>query len=146
MTQSLFPTSKEKNNLSAKLFTDGGARGNPGPAAIGAILFDGKNHQIASVKKYIGETTNNQAEYQALLAGLRLALEHKVSSIHCYLDSELVVKQVQGIYRVKEPTLQSLVSQVKSYRSQFRSFSISHVARKYNAQADALVNEALDEL
>jgi ribonuclease HI len=145
MAQSLF---KSAANTSAfhRLFTDGGARGNPGPAAIGAVLYDEQKQEVAHIKKYIGNTTNNQAEYRALLAGLELALKHGITSIHCYLDSELVVKQIQGLYKVKEVSLKPLADEVRILRSKFSSFSIEHVARKYNARADALVNEALDEL
>ncbi len=149
MRQSLFqPASKSAKSvgLTAKVFTDGGARGNPGPAAIGAVLFDTNNVELAHVKKYIGDTTNNQAEYQALIAGLELALKHHVASIHCYLDSELVVKQIQGLYKIKEPSLKLLAEQVKLMRTKFSHFAITHVARKYNARADELVNQALDEL
>jgi ribonuclease HI len=146
MKQTLFHSASKAQAAGAKLFTDGGARGNPGPAAIGVVLYDAHDQELACLKKYIGETTNNQAEYQALVAGLELALSRQISSIHCYLDSELVVKQIQGLYRVKEPSLKPLADEVKRLRSNFSAFAISHVARKYNARADALVNEALDEL
>jgi ribonuclease HI len=96
-------------------------------------------------KPWICFTTNNQAEYQALVAGLELAWKQKIDSIQCYLDSELVVKQIQGLYKVKEPSLKPLADQVRVLRTKFKHFTISHVARKYNARADALVNEALDQ-
>lgn len=127
----------------AKLFTDGGARGNPGPAAIGAVLLlDGQI--VGEVSKYIGETTNNQAEYQALLAGLQLALEHSVDMIDCYLDSELVVKQMRQEYKVKDKDLQKVFVKVWNESVKFKKITFSHVRREQNKEADKLVNLALD--
>lgn len=126
-----------------KLFTDGGARGNPGPAAIGGVLtIKDKNFTFS---EYIGETTNNQAEYRALLKGLELALEHKVEELACFLDSELVVKQINKEYRVKDSELAKLFVKIWNLAQKFKKITFSHVPREMNKQADKLVNEALDK-
>lgn len=127
-----------------KLFTDGGARGNPGPAAIGGVLYDGDN-KLAEFSEYIGETTNNQAEYQALLKGLNLALENNVTELDCYLDSELVVRQLKKEYKVKDKDLAKIFVKVWNLSLKFKSISFKHVKRELNKEADKLVNVALDK-
>lgn len=127
----------------ARLFTDGGARGNPGPAAIGGVMYDGKN-KIADFSQYIGQTTNNQAEYQALLKGLDLALENNIQNLECFLDSELVVKQMNKEYKVKDKELAKIFVKVYNLSLKFKKISFSHVRREYNKEADTLVNKALD--
>lgn len=126
------------------LHTDGGARGNPGPAGIGFVLAEVGSLPIL-YKEYIGTGTNNQAEYRALLAGVTRAKEEGIQDLTCYLDSELVVKQVRGEYRVKNPDLQALLADIKQILPSFSSVTFEHVPRAKNAQADKLVNEALDE-
>ncbi|MBI4252873.1 ribonuclease HI family protein [Candidatus Uhrbacteria bacterium] len=125
-------------------YTDGGARGNPGPAALGAVVIDadGKKHKI---KKYIGSATNNVAEYQALIAALERAHHLGARHVTCYLDSELIVKQMNREYRVKDPTLGQLFLKVWNIASRFSSISFHHIRREKNKEADTLVNEALDE-
>lgn len=130
--------------MSYKLFSDGGARGNPGPAAIGAVLYE-DNKIIGEVSEYIGETTNNQAEYQAILAGLELALKNKIKKLDCFLDSELVVEQLNKNYKVKNKELAKLFVQVWNLTLQFEKISFSHVRREHNKEADKLVNQALDK-
>ena len=127
-----------------KLFTDGGSRGNPGPAAIGGVFFDG-NKIIADFSKYIGETTNNQSEYQALEHGLKLAIKNNITDLECYLDSELVVKQLNKEYKVKDKELAKIFVRVYNLSLKFKKISFSHVRREYNQKADFLVNKALDE-
>jgi ribonuclease HI len=127
----------------ATLYTDGGARGNPGPAAIGFVL-SGVGHAPILYKEHIGTGTNNQAEYRALLAGITRARKEGVEDLMCYLDSELVVKQVRGEYRVKNEELKLLLADIKVLLSEFRSITFEHVPRSKNAAADKLVNEALD--
>lgn len=127
----------------ATLFTDGGARGNPGPAAIGFVLT-GIGSTPILYKEYIGTGTNNQAEYRALLAGVTRAKKEGVEDLMCYLDSELVVKQVRGEYRVKNEELKSLLIEIKGILPVFKSVTFQHVPRSKNAIADKLVNEALD--
>lgn len=129
--------------MKATLHTDGGARGNPGPAGIGAVLnIDGDKSEF---KKYIGETTNNQAEYQALILGLEKALEAKVEEIECFLDSELVVKQLNREYKVKNPDIAKVFVKVWNLAQQFKKINFKHVFRADNKDADRLVNEAIDE-
>ncbi len=128
----------------AKLFTDGGARGNPGPAAGAAILYDNDGTVICKGSEYYGATTNNQAEYKALMLGLTLAIEKNIPNITAFLDSELVVKQLNGQYRVKDSALASLFSAVKNLESRFSSVTYSHVPRSQNKEADLLVNTELD--
>jgi ribonuclease HI len=126
------------------LFTDGGARGNPGPAGIGAVIMNQDKKVIKTIKKYIGEATNNQAEYEAIKAGLTEALKMHPHEIECFLDSELVVQQLNGKYKVKDKELQQLCGQVQDMI--FMKFvTFRHIPREQNTLADKLVNEALDE-
>jgi ribonuclease HI len=124
-------------------FTDGGARGNPGPAGIGiVILEDGK--ELEAFGRYIGETTNNQAEYRALIAALARASELGAEEVECKLDSELVVKQMRREYKVKEAGLQALFVAAWNLCTGFKKVTFSHVRREQNAAADAQVNAAID--
>ena len=128
--------------MKATLHTDGGARGNPGPAGIGAVLEIGQDKKL--LKKYIGEATNNQAEYQALILGLTEAKKAGASEVDCYLDSELVVKQLKREYKVKNQGLAPLFIQVWNLIQQFKKVKFIHVFREDNKEADRLVNEAID--
>ena len=127
------------------LFTDGGSRNNPGQAAIGVVLYRGQE-EIANLSNAIGIATNNAAEYQALLAGLELALRHKVKDLDCYLDSELVVRQLKREYRVKDKDLAVLFAKVVQLSDRFSHIRFSHIERAKNKRADQLVNQALDQL
>jgi len=127
----------------ATLYTDGGARGNPGPAGIGAVLKIGEQEFL--FKKYIGETTNNQAEYQALILGLEKAKEHGVAELSCFLDSELVVKQLNREYKVKDKDLAVQFMKIWNILPEFKKVTFTHVRREQNKTADRLVNEVLDE-
>ncbi|MEJ0021295.1 MAG: ribonuclease HI family protein [Candidatus Doudnabacteria bacterium] len=127
------------------LYTDGGARGNPGPAAIGIAIFDQSGKELKRLGQMIGETTNNQAEYKALIAGLEAAEKLNATEVVCHLDSELVVKQMQGKYKVREPGLQDLAPQVFRLLGKFKHVQFVHVPREKNQLADELVNEALDK-
>ncbi|MCD4704494.1 ribonuclease HI family protein [bacterium] len=127
-----------------KLFTDGGARGNPGPAGIGGVLYNSKDEVVADFSVYLGETTNNQAEYKALLKGLELALENKVEDLESFLDSELVVKQLNREYKVKNKDLALLFVKAWNLSLSFRKITFQHVYREQNKAADALANEAMD--
>lgn len=132
--------------MKATLHTDGGARGNPGPAGIGYVLRIQDAAETIEIEhgEYIGETTNNQAEYKALLAGLRRAQQEGVHEIECYLDSELVVKQLNKEYRVKHEDMKPLYARVQELEKEFDVISYQHVRREKNKDADRLVNEALD--
>lgn len=130
--------------MSYKLFTDGGARGNPGPAGIGGVLYEDEKI-IDSLSEYIGETTNNVAEYKALIVGLELAIKNKIDTLECFLDSELVVKQLNREYKVKNKDLAKLFLLAWNLSLKFKKINFSHVRREMNKEADALVNKALDE-
>lgn len=125
------------------IYTDGGARGNPGPAGIGVVIKKGA--ETHGFKKYIGETTNNQAEYRAVILALEKAKDLGGEELEFYLDSELVVKQLNREYRVKDADLAPLFVEVHNRSLQFKKISWHHVRREFNKEADKLVNEALDE-
>jgi ribonuclease HI len=124
---------------------DGGSRGNPGPAAYGVVVRDGKGEIVARLKKYIGHNTNNVAEYFALIAALDYAQTHGIRALRVECDSELVVKQMRGQYKVKNEDLRPLFERAKKMSQGLESFRIEHVRRERNREADALVNQALDE-
>ena len=123
---------------------DGGARGNPGPAAIGVVVRDGSGEVLEELGERIGEATNNVAEYKALLRGIELAAAHGGTELELIGDSELVVRQVEGRYKVKNAGIKPLHADVKRALQDFDSWSIRHVRRAENADADRLVNQALD--
>lgn len=128
--------------MKAVVFTDGGARGNPGPAAIGVVLqIEGK--EPVHIGEAIGETTNNAAEYQALLRALQEAKTLGVTELECQLDSELVVKQLNREYKVREKTLAPLFLQVWNLAQGFRAIRFVAISRSENREADRLVNDAL---
>lgn len=126
------------------LWTDGGARGNPGPAGIGVAIYDDAGEVVDEIAQYLGETTNNQAEYQAMLAGLKRALELEAQVIVLHSDSELMVKQLNGIYKVKNPGIKPLHAEAKTLLAQFDQYTVKHVRRELNKHADRLANEAMD--
>jgi ribonuclease HI len=130
--------------VKAKLFTDGGARGNPGPAAYGYVLESEDGAVLAAHGEAIGTATNNVAEYTALLAGLEKALELGVDELEVVSDSELLVKQMRGEYKVRKPALRKLSAQAASLAGELGSVSYTAVRREHNELADQLVNEALD--
>lgn len=123
---------------------DGGARGNPGPAAIGAVIRAPGGEVLEECGERIGRATNNVAEYRALLLGIERAAELGASELELVGDSELVVRQVKGEYKVKDAALRELHAEVRRSLRGFQSWSIRHVRREHNADADRLVNEALD--
>jgi ribonuclease HI len=124
---------------------DGGSRGNPGPASYGVVIRDARGEVVAKLKKYIGRTTNNVAEYYGLIAALDYAQQHAIRALRVESDSELLVRQMQGRYKVKSPELRPLFERARKMAQAFESFRIEHVYRERNAEADALANEALDE-
>ena len=130
--------------MKARLFTDGGARGNPGPAAYGFVLEAEDGTVLAAEGVAIGTATNNVAEYSGLVAGLKRALELQVPSVEVVSDSELMVKQMRGEYRVKNAALQSLFAEAGELARRLGSVEYRHVKRAHNELADRLVNEALD--
>src|SRR6266699_4569114 len=124
--------------------TDGGARGNPGPAGYGVVIHDAQGNKVAALSKYLGHQTNNFAEYQALIGALEYAIEHGHKALKVISDSELLVRQIKGIYKVKEPTLKELHARAKELIAKLDWFSIEHVLRGKNSEADRLANEAMD--
>ncbi len=129
------------------LYCDGGARGNPGPAAIGAVVLDATTQpptRLATVSERIGSTTNNVAEYRALIAGLEAAQRYRAHTIHVRADSMLVIEQVRGRWRVKQPHLAPLHARARALLAEYEVVDLAHVRRELNTDADALVNAALD--
>jgi ribonuclease HI len=124
--------------------TDGAARGNPGPAAIGVVIQDGHGHVVYEASRSLGIHTNNEAEYLALIAALEYLREARAREADFYLDSELVVRQLNGVYRVKEPRLRALHGKAVLLLNAVPVHAVRHVPREKNARADALANEALD--
>ncbi|MGA8438029.1 MAG: ribonuclease HI family protein [Candidatus Sulfotelmatobacter sp.] len=124
--------------------SDGGARGNPGPAGYGVVIQDESGHKVAHLSEYLGHQTNNFAEYQALIAALEYALQHGPKALKLISDSELLVRQIKGIYKVKNATLQDLHGRAKELIAQLDWFSIGHALREQNTEADRLANEAMD--
>ncbi|MDD3067000.1 MAG: ribonuclease HI family protein [Candidatus Gracilibacteria bacterium] len=128
-----------------KLFADGGSRGNPGPAACGAVLYDSAGKVVAEVAEFLGENfTNNQAEYAGVLLGIRKALSLKATEIAIYLDSKLVVEQVSGRWKIKDLKIRKVVEKIHAELARLDKWEISHIPREKNSAADALVNQALD--
>lgn len=132
-----------------RMYSDGGSRGNPGPAASGAVLkpvIDGVEGEIvATASKFLGIATNNQAEYIAIIIGLQKALELGATVVELYMDSELACKQLKGEYKVKNPDIAKRFSEVKQLLFKFDRYKIQHVRREKNTEADAVVNRVLDE-
>jgi ribonuclease HI len=127
------------------LFTDGACRGNPGNGGAGAVLLGQNGEVVSTAKRFLGHCTNNIAEYQALILGLGEALGRGATAISIYLDSELLVRQIQGIYRVKNPVLKPLMAEIRDLLDRFDTWQVEHVPRSENALADGLANEAIDE-
>lgn len=125
--------------------TDGGARGNPGPSGYGVVLEDQDRKKVAALSEYLGHQTNNFAEYQALIAALEYALKHGPRALKVISDSELLVRQIKGIYKVKNAVLQDLHARAKELIGQMDWFVIEHALREHNREADLLANAAMDK-
>jgi ribonuclease H / adenosylcobalamin/alpha-ribazole phosphatase len=130
--------------MKATLHTDGGARGNPGPAGIGVVLRDETGEVIGEIAEAIGSTTNNIAEYTALIKGLELALDKEVTEINVFMDSKLVVHQVRGEWKIKNAGLKPLAIKANHLANKFDSAEITYVPREQNSDADKLANQAMD--
>ncbi|MFW6110183.1 MAG: ribonuclease HI family protein [Patescibacteria group bacterium] len=137
--------SEEKHNT-VDLYTDGGSRGNPGPAGIGYVIKNKNGKIIEKNGKFIGKATNNEAEYQALIAGLKAAKKYTPKKLNCFSDSALVVNQLNGEFKVKKAHLKKLVFEVQSKLAEMLGTTVKfqHIPREENSEADALLNEALD--
>jgi len=141
-----YPEPGEKSRVQVKsvvIHCDGVSRGNPGLAAIGATIRDEQGSLVARISQKIGVTTNNQAEYRAVIAALKEAMRLGARRIELNSDSELVVKQIKGEYRVKKAALRPLYQQVKQLQDCLESFTVNHIPRQQNAEADRLANSAL---
>ena len=131
-------------NKRVEIYIDGGSRGNPGPAGIGVVILDERGKKIKDIAKYIGETTNNIAEYNALLYGLEEALIIRADEILINMDSELVAKQLSGDYRVKDSNIKPLFERALNMLKSFKGFEIKHIKREKNKEADKLLNKAIN--
>jgi len=130
--------------MKLKLFSDGGARGNPGPAAAGAVLQNSVGETVGSFSQFLGDATNNQAEYFAALLGVQKAVELGATEIEILLDSKLVVEQVAGRWKIKDLELKKIAEKIHAVLGKFKNWEISHIPREKNQEADALVNQVLD--
>jgi ribonuclease HI len=131
--------------MEVHIYTDGGSRGNPGPAASGAVIKTPEGEVLAEVKKYLGETTNNQAEYVAIIIGLAKAKELGATRAKMFMDTQLAVRQLNGEYKVKNPGIAQRFKEVHDVSMGFERVTFEHVRRELNKEADALVNQCLDE-
>lgn len=127
------------------IYTDGGARGNPGPAGIGAVIYDENKNVLAEISEYLGVATNNQAEYKAVVAAIKKARELGAEELEFFLDSELVVKQLNREYKVKNKELAPLFVLVYNETLQFKKVVFKHIRRELNKEADRLANLAMDK-
>ena len=127
------------------MLTDGASRGNPVEAGLGVVIEDDSGHIVKRIARYLGRATNNQAEYAALIEGLKAALELGAEELNIYADSELLVKQMNGEYRVKNPDLQERHAEARRLLEPFRSVVMTYIPREKNRDADALANEAIDK-
>jgi len=141
----LFPASSSAAVVPAHTaHVDGGARGNPGPAGYGVAIQDPSGHPVAELSEYLGHRTNNYAEYQGLLAALRYATENHIQALKVISDSELMVRQMKGIYKVRHPELRKLYEEARQLVRRLEHFEIRHALREHNQVADRLANEAMD--
>ncbi len=141
----LFGSAGEPRQACLLAHIDGGARGNPGPAGYGVVLEDERGRPVAELSEYLGRQTNNFAEYSGLLAALAYALEHGCKALKVISDSELMVRQLNGIYRVRDPRLRELYDRAQSMIRKLDWFGIEHARREHNREADRLANEAMDK-
>jgi len=145
-SRNLFSSSQAKTPAHYLIaHSDGGARGNPGPAGYGVVIQDETGRKVAALSQYLGHQTNNFAEYQGLIAALEYAIEHGHKALKVVSDSELLVRQIKGIYKVKNATLQELHARAKQLITQLEWFSIDHALREHNREADDLANKAMDK-
>ena len=123
---------------------DGGARGNPGPSGFGVVVHDAQGKKVAELSQYLGHQTNNFAEYNGLLAALRFAITNQIQSLKVISDSELMVRQMKGIYKVRHPELRKLYDEAQHLTAQIEYVEIRHALREHNQTADRLANQAMD--
>lgn len=135
----------QKGSAAMEIYTDGASRGNPGPAGIGVLFRQRGGPKLCEYHEAVGRCTNNVAEYRAVLAALGHCSRWGVKRVHLYMDSELIVRQLKGVYQVKSPDLRPLYQQVVVLTRPLKEFEVRHIPRAKNAHADALANRALDE-
>jgi ribonuclease HI len=140
----LFPAAAKSAMAAYTAHIDGGARGNPGPAGYGVVIQDPQGKKVAELSEYLGHRTNNYAEYQGLLGVLRYALAHDIHSLKVISDSELMVRQLKGIYKVRHPELRKFYEEAQQLARKLDYFEIRHALREHNRDADRLANEAMD--
>jgi ribonuclease HI len=140
----LFPEQRETGAAAHTAHVDGGARGNPGPAGYGVVIHDASGRKIAELSEYLGHRTNNYAEYQGLLAALGYALANGIRTLKIVSDSELIVRQMKGIYKVRHPELRKLYDEAQQLARKLDHFEIRHALREHNRDADRLANRAMD--
>ncbi len=131
--------------MNLNIYTDGGARGNPGPAGIGAVFYNQSGQVVKEISEYLGRTTNNQAEYRAVLRSLEEAKKIGAKRLQFFLDSELVVKQLNGEYKVKNKDLQPLFVRIHNLSLDFSQVGFKHIKREFNKEADGLANLAMNK-
>ncbi len=139
------PAAQDAKHERVRVYSDGAARGNPGPAGAGAIVAAADGQVIARLGRYLGETTNNVAEYQGLLLGLRRAAELGARDVEVYADSQLMIRQLGGQYRVRSEGLRPLFDEALRLLRGFRKFELHHIPRERNSAADEMSNRAIDE-
>ena len=142
--QGLFAALPSNASAAYTAHIDGGARGNPGPAGYGVVIQDAAGKKLAELSEYLGHHTNNYAEYQGLLGVLRYAIAHGIKALKVVSDSELMVRQMKGIYKVKHPELRKLYEEAQQLVRKLEYFEIRHAMREHNVDADRLANEAMD--
>ena len=140
----LFAEGRETSAAAHTAHVDGGARGNPGPSGYGVVIHDAHGKKIAELSQYLGHQTNNFAEYNGLLSALRYAIAHHIHSLKIVSDSELMVRQMKGIYKVRHPELRKLYDEAQHLTAQIEHVEIRHALREHNQTADRLANEAMD--
>ena len=143
-SSNLFSASKPVSQSAHTAHVDGGARGNPGPAGYGVAIQDASGHPVAELSEYLGHHTNNYAEYQGLIAALRYANENHIKALKVISDSELMVRQMKGIYKVRHPELRKFYDEAQRLVRRLEHFDIRHALREHNQIADRLANDAMD--
>jgi ribonuclease HI len=137
-------TKQDASGMRGSLYCDGASRGNPGPSGAGVVVFDQNGEKILELSRFLGNATNNEAEYKALIRGLSAAADVGIKGVQIFLDSELVVNQLLGTYKVRNPRLHQLFDKAMSRLRLFDEYAIFHVGRELNQKADRLANEAID--
>jgi len=132
-------------NILFKIYTDGGSRGNPGPSAAAGVIFSPEHKLLVEVKEFLGIQTNNYAEYKGLIITLKKCVQHRITRVEVFMDSKLIVEQLNGNFKVKSESLKILFDEVKELLKSFETITFTHLRRELNKHADSLVNEVLNQ-